>query len=459
MNTQEILVPERWAKKTFGPSKLKDIRRTERAVKAATRMAENASASLPAQMQTWKEVLALYRLLDEPDVTFEALMQPHWQQTRQQLQAHPVVLLIQDGTELDLSSHHQMTGLGPIGKGTTSGLLLQTVLAIEPVGRKVLGCAMQEAFVRTPIPTGETRSKRRQRAERETDVWMRLVKRLGSFSTETVTVHVGDRGADMFGFFEACQSTRTHFLVRAAHNRRIESEEEAQKYLLSQLRSWQPSDSRLFEVPASHGRKARVTTVQLAFGQVTLLPPRLEKRYGPDPLPLWAIRVWEEQPPPGEEPLEWLLLTSVPTETLAQAWEHVGWYECRWVVEDYHQALKTGCRIEERLMHTAERLIRLLGLLSPVAVRLLQLRDLARSEPDQLACKRIEADLLTVVAIQAQLDPGSMTVEVFWKEVARLGGYLARRRDGPPGWKTLWAGWLRVQTLLEGFHLASHLLL
>src|SRR5215471_14885044 len=101
MNTQELLDPECWARKTFGPSQLKDIRRTGRAVKAATRIAENASASLPAQMHTWKEVIALYRLLDEPDVTFEALMQPHWQQTREQITAHPVVLLVQDGTELD----------------------------------------------------------------------------------------------------------------------------------------------------------------------------------------------------------------------------------------------------------------------------------------------------------------------------------------------------------------------
>jgi hypothetical protein len=459
MNTREILDPECWAHKTFGQVNLGDIRRTSRTVKAAARLAENPAASLPAQMQTWKDVIAVYRLLDEPDVTFEALMQPHWQQTREQIETSPVVLLVQDGTELDLSSHQKMTGLGPIGKGTTSGLLLQTVLAVRPVSREVLGCAMQEVFVRQPIPAGETRSKRRQRAERETDVWMRLVSRLSRFPAETLVVHVGDRGADFFGFFEACQSTQTHFLVRIARTRRLAPEEADQQYLMEHIRAWQPSDSRPFQVPASHGRTARMTTVQLAFGPVTILPPRLEKRYGPNPLPLWAIRVWEEQSPEGEEPLEWLLLTSVPTETLEQAWQRVGWYECRWVVEDYHQCLKTGCRIEERLMHTAERLIRLLGLLSPVAVRLLQLRDLARSEPEQLACERIEADLLTVVAAQAKLDPSSMTVEVFWKEVARLGGYLTRRRDGPPGWKTLWTGWLRVQTLLEGFHLASHLLL
>lgn len=141
MNTQEVLDPKCWARKTFGPSQLKAIRRTGRAVKAATKIAENASASLPAQMHTWKDVIALYRLLDAPDVTLAALMQPHWQQTREQAATHPVVLLVQDGTELDLSSHPKMTGLGPSGKGTTRGLLLQTVLAVLPQSREVLGCA------------------------------------------------------------------------------------------------------------------------------------------------------------------------------------------------------------------------------------------------------------------------------------------------------------------------------
>lgn len=127
MNTQEILDPALWAKKTFGTSKLKDIRRTGRAVKAATHMAENASASLPAQMQTWKDLIALYRLLDEPDVTFEALMQPHWQETRQQIKALPLVLLVQDTTEIDLSHHPKTRGLGQVGNERGRGLYLQTM--------------------------------------------------------------------------------------------------------------------------------------------------------------------------------------------------------------------------------------------------------------------------------------------------------------------------------------------
>lgn len=212
-------------------------------------------------------------------------------------------------------------------------------------------------------------------------------------------------------------------------------------------------------VPASHGRQARSTRLQIAFDQMTILPPRLEPRTSKEPLLVWVIRAWEDQPDVREGPLEWILLSSVPTPTLEQAWERVAWYSCRWVVEDYHHCLKTGCRIEERQLQSADRLIRLLGLLSPVALRLLQVRDLARREPARPASEVVQADLLAIVAAQSGGESALMTTEEFWKAVARMGGYLARRRDGPPGWKTLWKGWLRVQTLLEGVHLASHLLL
>jgi transposase-like protein/DDE family transposase len=457
MNAQTILDPESWAKHTFGPSKLKDIRRTSRAVQVACNMAKNPSGSLPGQMHTWKGTIALYHLLSEEDVTFEALMQPHWDQTREQIEARPVVLLVQDTTDVDLSHHPKMSGVGQIGNERGRGLYLQTVLALVPETGEVLGCAIQEPFVRTPAPAGETRSKRRQRDTRETDVWMRLVQRLRSFSAKTLIVHMGDRGADLFPFFQACQATHTHFLVRGFENRRLQPQEEAQGHLLDEVRSWPTQASRPLQVPSSHGRIARSTMVQLAFGPLTILPPRFETRCGKEPLSLWALRVWEEDTPAGEEALEWILLTSVSTITLEQAWERVNWYEHRWVVEDYHQSLKTGCRLEQRQVQSVDRFTRLLGFLSPLAVRLLQLRDVARREPERPAHEVLEADVLAIVAAQTNQSPTEMTTHAFWNAVAQMGGYLARHGDGPPGWKTLWKGWLRVQTLLEGVHLAFHL--
>lgn len=457
MNTQEVLDPKSWAERTFGTVQLHDMRRTRRTVKAATNLAANPLGSLPAQMHTWKETKALYRLLDEPDVTFTALLQPYLHQTREQANRSHVSLLVQDTTDIDLSHRHKIRGVGQIGNERGRGFFVQTVLAVLPESREVLGCMAQEPFVRIPAPEGEQRHQRFKRKERETDVWMRQVHAIGAPDPGRTWVHVGDRGADLFPFFLACRATQTHFLVRAAQNRRVEACEEEIKYSLDRARSWPSQASRPLELPARHGHKARSTQLHLAFGQMSLLPPRHDPHQSKGPLSVWVIRVWEEQAPEGEEPLEWLLLTSMPTTSLEQAWERVDWYRLRWLVEDYHQCLKSGCRIEQRQLQSVDGLMRLLGLLSPLAVRLMQVRERARQEPERPAAEVIEPLMLAVLAERAGQSPESMTLGTFWTEVARLGGYLARSHDGPPGWRTIWKGWLELQTLLEGVHLAFHL--
>src|SRR5258706_2474096 len=143
--------------------------------------------------------------------------------------------------------------------------------------------------------------------------------------------------------------------------------------------------------------------------------------------------------------------------TSAHAWQRVAWYRARWIVEDFHHGLKTGCRIEQRQLQTYEGLRTLLGVLSPEAVRLLQLRNVARQAPEQPAQQVLPADLGQVVAHLAHVPTAQLTTQQCWYTIARQGGYLGRKGDGPPGWKTLWLGWFYVQTLLEGVHLATRL--
>src|SRR5437867_1651423 len=156
MNTQALLDPKSWAERTFGSVQLHDLRRTRRAVIAATKLAENPLGSLPAQMHTGKETKAWYRWLDEPDVTFAALMQPHLQQTREQATGEDVVLLVQDTTAIDLSHRRKISGVRQIGNERGRGFFVQTVLAVRPQTREVLGCIVQEPFVRVPAPKART---------------------------------------------------------------------------------------------------------------------------------------------------------------------------------------------------------------------------------------------------------------------------------------------------------------
>jgi len=444
----------------------------------AAAIAADPAASLPAQMGSEAGLHAAYRFLQTPEVSYEQLIRPHVEQTREAMGKPERVLLIQDTTEVDYQPHPTTTGLGPIGNGTHHGFLLQTVLAVEPASRQVLGIAHQEPFLRKTAPKGETKREREQR-ERESQVWERSVQAIGEPAAGVQWIHVGDRYSDMFPFLSLCRQMHCDFVVRAAqdrcvdllveqadapvprrshHKRRPEQDPQpVQQHLFEVVRGWMAMGEQDLELDASKKSRARTAHLAISFGSVRLLPPRSQQASELRPLVVWVVRVWEPEPPDGVEPLEWVLLTSVPVQTVEQAWERVDWYRARWIVEDYHQGLKTGCRVEQRQVQTYEGLRRLLGLLAPAAVRLLQLRAAARQTPEQPASQTLPAEVVQVVAARAGVPATQLTAQQCWHSIARFGGYLGRKGDGPPGWKTLWHGWLYVQTLLEGVHLAARL--
>jgi hypothetical protein len=449
-----------WAEKTFGSAVLGDKRRVPRAVRLGAAMLTNPAAPLPQQLATRAELTATYQLLHEPDVTHTALLTPHWQQTREAARQHPLVLLSADTTILDYSHHRATDGLGPIGNGKGRGYLVHSVLALLPAPRQVLGLAHQIPFVPKAKIRGET-LRQRQARRRQTDVWEEAVLALGAPPAGVRWVHMGDRGSDIFRFLATCQAQSCDFLVRAAKNRRV-TEEEARggdpviDYLFPVVRGWEGREERTIRVPASHGKPARTVTVRLTWGPLRLLPPQQEKGYAP--IDAWVVRVWEPTPPKGgKEPLEWILLTSLVTASLDDAWERIAQYTCRWTNEEYHSCLKTGCALEKRNLGDQPALERLLALCAPVAIELLQLRDLARIEPERPALEVIEPELVAVVAALSELPPEGMRIQTFCTAVAQRGGYLGRKGDGPPGWKTLWRGWYDVQRIWEGVKLARHL--
>ena len=478
MNPSPVLSAQEWAEYTFGAVRLGDQRRTKRAVAMASAIAHDPAASLPAQMQDKAALEAAYRFLQTPDVTYEQLIGPHVEQTRAQARAHKQVLLIQDTTSLDYQQHPTTTGLGPIDNGTHHGYLLQSVLAVVPGSLEVLGLMHQEPFLRKSAPQGETRREREQR-ERESQVWERSVQAIGTPPEGVQWIHVGDRYSDIFSFLTLCRQQQGDFVVRAAqdrcvdllveqanapvaprshHPRRLSQQAEPKpQHLFELVRGWSAQGDQELKLEATKQAKARVAHVVISWGCLRLLPPQHQQASELRPLVVWVVRVWEPAPPEGVEGLEWVLLTSVPTVTVEQAWERVDWYRARWLVEDYHQGLKTGCSIELRQVQSYEGLRRLLGLLAPNAVRLLQLRAASRETPERLAGQVLPADLVQVVALLAQVPASELTLQQCWYTIARHGGYLHRHSGGPPGWKTLWKGWFSIQALLEGVHLAARL--
>jgi hypothetical protein len=223
-----FLNPQDWAERTFGQARLGDKRRTWRAVSVAASMICKPNASLPEQMRRRKHLVAAYRLLSETEVTHDALLDPHCRQTLSAALRQPLVLLVQDTTELDYSryAHYHtdpsVSGLGPIGNGHGRGMLVQTVLAVIPSPRQILGIAHQEPFVRQALSEEHKhqRSYQRQNRERESQVWARAVKAVGygPILPRKLWVHVGDRGADLYEFLAAARQYECHFLVRAVQD-------------------------------------------------------------------------------------------------------------------------------------------------------------------------------------------------------------------------------------------------
>ena len=177
---------------------------------------------------------------------------------------------------------------------------------------------------------------------------------------------------------------------------------------------------------------------------------------------LWAVYLLEENPPAGEEAVEWMLVTSLEAATLEQALTIIGYYTCRWVIEEWHRCLKEGCRLETCQLDKALDIQRLAAVLTIVAVRLLQMRDLADDsspEADAPAAlqRRVPALYVAVVAGLAKQDPESLTPRRFWRTIAKRGGYLGRKHDGRPGWKVIWRGWSDIVQMVRGIEIYQQL--
>ena len=462
MNVKELENAEEWAVETFGAADLGDPRRTDRLVKIAAVLGENPSVSLPRSMRNWADTQGAYRFLNNETVTHEQIMMPHWIQTRSEAEQHSQMLLIGDTTDVNLSSHKATRGLGPVGRGNTAkGFFVHSVLAIDAKDKQLLGCMGQEPFVREPAPEKESRAEYNTRW-RESLIWEQSIERIGPVPSETQWIYVGDRGSDIFRFWQRCEQLGYDYVTRVAQNRNVLLEEEDEQedptahHLKTLARSLPAQGVVVMTVPAERGRPEREALVQISWSPVVIQAPTNGTALSMTPLKASLVRVWEPEPPEGIEPLEWILVTSVAVNTAEDAWQRVTWYKWRWLSEDFHKVLKTGCLLEDRCLQTVEAMCNLLAILTPTAMRLLWLRQTAQTAPDTPASEVISQEVIQVVLHLDKRPKATLTAKDLWHTIARFGGYLDRKSDPPPGWQTLWQGWIYIQTVLEGVHLARH---
>lgn len=451
-----IAEPRSWAEHTFGSADLGDRRRTRRLVAAAALIATHPEKSFP-QIFDWNQLRGFYRLCDQSQATLSAIQQPHWQQTRQAMGQYPVVLVLHDTTELDFTSHPHLTGIGQIGNEFGRGLLQHNSLAVLPQNRQVLGLAYQQLKVRQPAPPGETPYQRKRR-ERESEIWSAGIRATGEPPPGCRWVDVCDRGADDYEAMRASRAVHHDFLIRLTQNRTVATTAKGEQpvSVLDYARSLPSQGEEEVEIRGRGGRDARVARVCLAAAAVWVpAPAGTPQRRAQPVLPAWVIRIWEPQPPAATEPLEWILITSVPTETLAELRERRDWYGCRWLVEVFHDIEKNGCSEEDRRFETRARMEACLAVLALVAVRVFQLRCALESQPEQPAGQVGTQQEIQLLRRLTKHTRKRFTVRDFVRAVARLGGFLGRKGDGDPGIRALWRGYQRLQDMLLGAQLTG----
>jgi hypothetical protein len=459
-----LLTCSQWAQEQFGSVELGDCRRVERLVKVAAALAETPSGTLPSALPQWSELKAAYRLFDNPTVTFEKILEPHCQKVQATCVTAGQFLLIEDTTLLDYSARKSLEGIGRIGDGGR-GINLHTTLAMRVEGwderqeprLSLLGLAAQHRWIRAEeltrgngVAKGRESKKRKFSRTRESERWARVLAEFPAAVPGNQRIYIADREGDIYEAFQRCRAAGCDFVLRACQNRALL---ESKGSLFANVGKSKELGSYTVPLRARPGIPAREATLAVRAASVVLRPPY---RPGGKPAPeqVFVIEAREVNPSNPENAICWMLLTSIDCLAYEDARRIIQLYACRWIIEEYHKALKTGAGIERSQLQECRRVEALLGILSLVAARLLNLK-LKAAESVEVGLKEtdIEPEALVILETRFGRPPGGWTQRTLWISIARLGGHLARKSDGSPGWQTLWRGWNRLRAMTEGAQL------
>lgn len=440
-----------WAELNFGGCQLGDKRRTNRLVQVAEQIASNPSASIPSQSERWRDLKAAYRLFDCEEATFEAIACCHWQQTKQRARGR--CLVIDDTTEISFRKLRQIEGTGPTGNGSGHGFLLHNALLVHSESEEILGVAGQTIHYRKQKRKKKENASQRMKRERESQVWGTVIDQIGPPSEDAQYVHVCDRAADNFEVYCHLLHNQCDWVIRASRlNRQVQVDSDEKMPLKDYLSQMELIGTYTLCLRSRDKHPSREAHLEVRLGQARIPMPKhvspWVRSLKQPPIVMNVVEVVEVDAPRGVKPIRWILLTSLPVHTFEDAWTVIGYYEKRWLIEEYHKSIKSGCRIESRQLKAAGRLEALLGITSVVAVRLLQLKSLARSEPDlpaQRVVPRVWLKMLKLARKEVNR-VHDLTAGQFYREVAKLGGFIGRKSDGEPGWITIWRGWEKLNT-------------
>lgn len=446
--------PKDWAEEEFGGVRLKDKRLRNRLLVMARDFGDRPQASIPQACDSRSKTKAAYRFFDHPETALETLLTPHYEATVKRMEKEAVVLAAQDTTSLNYTTHREGTeGLGPIGsrKEGAVGLELHDTLAFTTEGTP-LGIVDAQCWARDPEAFGQKhRRYERPIEEKESRKWLGSYRRASEAQkrcSKTMVVSVGDREADIYELFVLAlgEEGGAKLLVRAERDRLLA---DGQGHLWETVGGCALAGIQGVHVPRRGKRAGREARLEVRFSRVRLKPPKRKPTLAE--VEVWAVLAQEVGAPAGEEPLKWMLLTTVEVNSFEQAVEKLGWYAKRWGIEVYHRTLKSGCNVEERQLGSAERIESCLAIDMVVAWRVYYLTKLGRETP-KVACTVFfeEAEWKALYSFVRQ-DPTPPEEPPLLRDairmVASLGGFLGRKSDGEPGTESIWVGLQRLDDI------------
>lgn len=470
-----------WIEEELQTSDFGDERLDERFKILTDRLSQKPSVSIPAACGAWPETMAAYRFFDNQRVEEQEVLKPHQDATLERIRDQDVVLLIQDTTEIDVTRREEkVQGAGPLNDESRLGFFNHAMLAVTPeriplgvVDAQIWARDMDE-FLENQKDKRTKQKKRRYKPieEKESLRWLEGYRRgcqIADQARGTTVVVISDSEGDVFECFAEGNKKgggrKAKWIVRACQDRSLSSEGcECWAKLWDEVGSTTVLGTMEVEVgknepKSKDGRKrkqprsARKATLTIQAARVKLQGPWRPGGKLPD-LAVNAVLVREVNPPPGEEPIEWLLLTNLPVNTFKQVCLVIDYYCCRWQIEIYFRVLKSGCRVEQRQLETAARFKPCLALYMIVAWRVMYVLMLGRKCPEMpcdLVFSQDEWKAVYTVVRHQPPPKKAPTLEEMVYMIASLGGYLGRTHDGPPGPKTTWIGMQRMMDLALGW--------
>lgn len=452
-----------WTEEERGNTNFGDVRLAKRFTRLLTDMYERSRNSIPAACGGWTETVAAYRFFNHKNVDLEKVLSGHYQSSLARIQACDIVLIPQDTTQLIREVTQKEEVIKGIRETKKNKTFLHANVAFTPE-RVCLGAVAMTHWKRQGKKNKAAQVKK-PIEEKESLRWLEgygAACAIQARCPDTLVVSVADRESDIYELFLETQtyeaSTRAGWIVRSMHDRLVENEQTHK--LSAYLEKTAIKGRTKFTLPANGKRKSRQVKQTL---QASSVPLKAISRFGQelDGVEVHAVLVKEQNPPKGERAIEWILLTNLPIDTQEQIETIVKWYVCRWEIEIYFRVLKNGCQVQKLQLETIERFEVCLGIYLIITWRLLCMTMLAREYPN-LPCDIIfekdEWQSLYVTVKQETPPEIPPTLAAAMEMIAKLGGYLGRTSDGPPGVKTIWIGIQRMRDFtlaINGYKKAS----